>query len=51
MKEKDGRLKVKVRTARKKLQAGCRRIKEWRVIGDVRAERARVIGDVRAERA
>lgn len=29
MKEKDGSLKVKVRTARKKLQAGCRRIKEW----------------------
>jgi RNA-directed DNA polymerase len=29
MKEKDGSLKVVIRTARKKLQAGCRRIKEW----------------------
>jgi RNA-directed DNA polymerase len=29
MKEKDGSLKVIIRTARKKLQAGCRRIKEW----------------------
>lgn len=29
MKGKEGSLKVIIRTARKKLQAGCRRIKEW----------------------
>lgn len=29
MKEKGGALKVKIRTARKKPQAGCRRVKEW----------------------